>query len=64
MGMTLVNTRIHTLHAFSSLQEKKSAIVQQTIGITDNAATCINVHTIDHRIHYSCRPLVGNGPRF
>ena len=30
---------------------KESAIVQQTIWITDNVATCIIVHTID--LHYT-----------
>ena len=31
--------------------EKKRAIVQQTIWIADNVATCINVHTIDLHIY-------------
>ena len=36
------------------------AIVQQTIWITDNVATRINVHIIDLYIHYSVTPLNGH----
>ena len=55
-NLTIVIYSCQSLLFFQAVQQltyqaekkkKEWAIVQQTVGITDNVAACINVHTID-----------------